>query len=288
MSLIEIKNVNKSFGSLEVLKNISFNIEKNTIVGILGPNGSGKSTLMRIISGLIKTWKGDICFYGDSIRLNNYYLHSTGFLIEDPAFYEHLTAIENLNLLARLSKTPAWRVNQALKRVDLDKSLNKKVSQFSYGMKQRLGIAQAILNDADILFLDEPNNGLDPNGMIQMNKTITDLNKLGKTICISTHILEDVKELCSHIIILKYGELILDNSIENLLMNTKKYVIKSKNSKNVESTLSKIKNLKIIEKTDKKIVINSSLKIQEIIQLIPHDVDIFSINKEPDIENLFL
>ena len=155
-------------------------------------------------------------------------------------------------------------------------------------MKQRLGIAQAILNDADILFLDEPNNGLDPNGMIQMNKTITDLNKLGKTICISTHILEDVKELCSHIIILKDGELILDNSIENLLMNTKKYVIKSKNSKNVESTLSKIKNLKIIEKTDKKIVINSSLKIQEIIQLIPHDVDIFSINKEPDIENLFL
>ena len=288
MSLIEIKNVNKSFGSLEVLKNISFNIEKNTIVGILGPNGSGKSTLMRIISGLIKTWKGDICFYGDSIRLNNSYLHSTGFLIEDPAFYEHLTAIENLNLLARLSRTPAWRINQALKRVDLDKSLNKKVSQFSYGMKQRLGIAQAILNDADILFLDEPNNGLDPNGMIQMNKTITDLNKLGKTICISTHILEDVKELCSHIIILKDGELILDNSIENLLMNTKKYVIKSKNSKNVESTLSKIKNLKIIEKTDKKIVINSSLKIQEIIQLIPHDVDIFSINKEPDIENLFL
>lgn len=288
MSLVEINSVNKSFGSLEVLKNISFNIEKNTIVGILGPNGSGKSTLMRIISGLIKTWQGDICFYGDSIRLNNSYLHSTGFLIEDPAFYEHLTAIENLNLLARLSKTPDWRINQALKRVDLDKSLNKKVSQFSYGMKQRLGIAQAILNDADILFLDEPNNGLDPNGMIQMNKTITDLNKLGKTICISTHILEDVKELCSHIIILKDGELILDNSIENLLMNTRKYVIKSKNSKNIESTLSQIKNLQIIEKTDKKIVINSSLKIQEIIQLIPHDVDIFSINKEPDIENLFL
>ena len=155
-------------------------------------------------------------------------------------------------------------------------------------MKQRLGIAQAILNDADILFLDEPNNGLDPNGMIQMNKTINELNKLGKTICISTHILEDVKELCSHIIILKDGELILDSSVENILMNTKKYVIKSKKSKNIESTLSKIKSLEIIEKTETKVVINSSLKIQEIIQLIPHDVEIFSINKEPDIENLFL
>ena len=156
------------------------------------------------------------------------YLHRVGFLIEDPAFYEHLTAAENLIMLSRLTNSPLDNIDRLLKEVDLNGSEDKLVRNFSYGMKQRLGIAQAILNDPDILFLDEPSNGLDPHGIVQMNNTIVDLNKKGKTICLSTHVVEHVKDLCSHIIILKEGNLVLDDSIENLFENSNKYEIKSK------------------------------------------------------------
>ena len=161
-TLIEIKNVTKYFGKVKILDNISFKIPDRSVVGILGPNGSGKSTLMRIISGLIKSWEGDILFNGRSIKEDNSYLSKVGFLIEEPAFYEHLSAVQNLTILSRLTKFPTYKIVDILKKVELDDYSNKIVSEFSYGMKQRLGIAQAILNDPNILFLDEPSIGLDP------------------------------------------------------------------------------------------------------------------------------
>ena len=212
-TLVKIEKVSKCFGKARVLNNVSFEIPKGSVLGILGPNGSGKSTLMRIIAGLIKTWDGNIYFDGKPIAEESMYLHRVGFLIEDPAFYEHLTAAENLIMLSRLTNSPLDNIERLLKEVDLNGSEDKLVRNFSYGMKQRLGIAQAILNDPDILFLDEPSNGLDPHGIVQMNNTIVDLNKKGKTICLSTHVVEHVKDLCSHIIILKEGNLVLDDSI---------------------------------------------------------------------------
>ena len=195
-TLVKIEKVSKCFGKARVLNNVSFEIPKGSVLGILGPNGSGKSTLMRIIAGLIKTWDGSIYFDGKPIAEESMYLHRVGFLIEDPAFYEHLTAAENLIMLSRLTNSSLDNIERLLKEVDLNGSEDKLVRNFSYGMKQRLGIAQAILNDPDILFLDEPSNGLDPHGIVQMNKTIVDLNKKGKTICLSTHVVEHVKDLC--------------------------------------------------------------------------------------------
>ena len=195
---------------------------------------------MRIIAGLIKTWDGSIYFDGKPIAEESMYLHRVGFLIEDPAFYEHLTAAENLIMLSRLTNSPLDNIERLLKEVDLNGSEDKLVRNFSYGMKQRLGIAQAILNDPDILFLDEPSNGLDPHGIVQMNNTIVDLNKKGKTICLSTHVVEHVKDLCSHIIILKEGNLVLDDSIENLFENSKKYEIKSKSIEAIKDKLSQV------------------------------------------------
>ena len=286
-SLIKIEKVSKYFGKAKVLNDVSFEIRKGSVLGILGPNGSGKSTLMRIIAGLIKSWDGNIYFKGKSIVEDNMYLHRVGFLIEDPAFYEHLTAVENLIMLSRLTNSPLDNVERLLEKVDLDGSANTLVKKFSYGMKQRLGIAQAILSNPDILFLDEPSNGLDPHGIIQMNKTIIELNKQGKTICLSTHVVEHVKDLCNHIVILKEGNLILNDSIENLFKSTTKYDIKSNDIESIKDQLSELENLTIIEETDKKLTIDSKLNLSELLKKISENNNLYSINKKLDIQDLF-
>jgi ABC-2 type transport system ATP-binding protein len=285
--LVKVEKVSKCFGKARVLNNVSFEIPKGSVLGILGPNGSGKSTLMRIIAGLIKTWDGSIYFDGKPITEEGMYLHRVGFLIEDPAFYEHLTAAENLIMLSRLTNSPLDDIERLLKEVDLNGSEDKLVKNFSYGMKQRLGIAQAILNDPDILFLDEPSNGLDPHGIVQMNETIVDLNKKGKTICLSTHVVEHVKDLCSHIIILKEGNLVLDDSIESLFENSKKYEIKSKNIEPIKNKLSQIEGLTIVEETDKKLTIDSELDLSDLLKTFSENNDLYSINKKLDIQDLF-
>ena len=266
---------------------MSFEIQKGSVLGILGPNGSGKSTLMRIIAGLIKTWDGSIYFDGKPIAEESNYLHRVGFLIEDPAFYEHLTAAENLIMLSRLTNSPLDNIERLLNEVDLNGSEDKLVRNFSYGMKQRLGIAQAILNDPDILFLDEPSNGLDPHGIVQMNNTIVDLNKKGKTICLSTHVVEHVKDLCSHIIILKEGNLVLDDSIENLFENSNKYEIKSKSIEAIKNKLSQAEKITIIEETDKKLTIDSELDLSDLFKTLSENNDLYSIKKKLDIQDLF-
>ena len=288
ITLVKIEKVSKCFGKARVLNNVSFEIPKGSVLGILGPNGSGKSTLMRIIAGLIKTWDGNIYFDGKPIAEESMYLHRVGFLIEDPAFYEHLTAAENLIMLSRLTNSPLDNIERLLKEVDLNGSEDKLVRNFSYGMKQRLGIAQAILNDPDILFLDEPSNGLDPHGIVQMNNTIVDLNKKGKTICLSTHVVEHVKDLCSHIIILKEGNLVLDDSIENLFENSNKYEIKSKSIEAIKNKLSQAEKITIVEETDKKLTIDSELDLSDLFKTFSESNDLYSINKKLDIQDLFL
>ena len=228
-----------------------------------------------------------MCIRDRPIVEESMYLHKVGFLIADPAFYEHLTAAENLIMLSRLTNSPLDNIERLLKEVDLNGSKDKLVRNFSYGMKQRLGIAQAILNDPDILFLDEPSNGLDPHGIVQMNNTIVDLNKKGKTICLSTHVVEHVKDLCSHIIILKEGNLVLDDSIENLFENSNKYEIKSKSIEAIKDKLSQAEKITIVEKTDKKLTIDSELDLSDLLKTFSESNDLYSINKKLDIQDLF-
>ena len=199
-AILSIKNLNKYYYKLHALNHLSFDIKEGSIHGILGPNGSGKSTLMRIIAGLIKSWSGSIYFkdelldYSDPKVLSNF-----GFMIESPAFYEYLTALENLKLFANLTETGSHSIHQALKLVKLERRKNEKVKNFSYGMKQRLGIAQTLLHQPKILILDEPNNGLDPSGINDMGVLINRLKSEGKTIILSTHILSEVENLCTDV-----------------------------------------------------------------------------------------
>ena len=284
---IHFDNVSKYFGNNAALEKVDFKIRKNSIVGLLGPNGSGKSTLMRILSGLIISWDGDIYLEGQSIRKSNTILKRSGFLIEDPSFYEYLTAQQNLIMFSRLTNTDPMNVNKVLKKVDLFEEKDKKVSDYSYGMKQRLGIAQAILHNPDILFFDEPNNGLDPMGISTMNKTIDNLNKEGKTIFISTHILEDVKELCSHVIVLRDGKLVLDESIEGLIENEDIYIIKLNNTKIALDKLKSHSGVKVVDSNDKKITVKAAINIYDLISIIPSESQLNSISKDPNISRLF-
>jgi len=286
--LIKLNHVIKTFGKSKALDNVCFSIPKNSIFGLLGPNGSGKSTLMRILSGLIIKWEGKIFFENKNITsCQKYFLQQCGFLIENPTFYEYLSAHQNLSLLARISNCSPRSIDKVLSDVDLTEDAHRKVGDYSYGMKQRLGIAQAILHDPDILFLDEPNNGLDPLGIQEMNKTILGLHKKGKTICVSTHILNDVEELCSDVVILKEGKLILNSSMEDLLDNSRVIVIKGKNARSIEKYLTQSNDCKLISLEDEKLVISTDLNIHSISQMIPKKISIRSITKEPNLTSLF-
>ena len=286
--LITFRNVIKNFEKSKALDDVSFSIPKNSIFGLLGPNGSGKSTLMRILSGLIIEWGGEIFFENQNIKLNQKkILQKCGFLIENPTFYEYLSARQNLSLLAKLSNSSDQSINNVLHDVDLVEDADRKVGDFSYGMKQRLGIAQAILHNPDILFLDEPNNGLDPLGIREMNKTILKLHKKGKTICVSTHILNDVEELCSDVVILKEGKLIHSSSMEYLIDQSREIVIRSKNIKSITKFSTKSNAFKIVSTAKEKIIIKTDLDIRSIIQLLPKNSEVRSIAKEPNLADLF-
>ena len=259
-SILTFENVSKNYGKLNALSNIQFEIPENSIFAILGPNGSGKSTLIRILAGLITSWNGNIFYKDNSIHNDKNYLKNFGFIIEDPSFYQYLSAIKNLQIFCRLTNTPFSRINEVLDLVDLLDRKYDKVSNYSYGMKQRLGIAQALLHDPKILILDEPNNGLDPIGVNQIADIIYKLNHDGKTICISTHSLTEVDRLCSDVAILKEGKLIINKNIQTELKRKKFFRIEISDLSKAIKVIKKIKGVSIISKQSNSIIVSQNAK----------------------------
>ena len=259
-SILTFENVSKNYGKLNALSNIQFEIPENSIFAILGPNGSGKSTLIRILAGLITSWNGNIFYKDNSIHNDKNYLKNFGFIIEDPSFYQYLSAIKNLQIFCRLTNTPFSRINEVLDLVDLLDRKYDKVSNYSYGMKQRLGIAQALLHDPKILILDEPNNGLDPIGVNQIADIIYKLNHDGKTICISTHSLTEVDRLCSDVAILKEGKLIINKNIKTELKRKFFFRIEISDLSKAIKVIKKIKGVSIISKKSNSIIVSQNAK----------------------------
>ena len=244
-NILEFKNISKSYSTVQALKNISFSIPENSIFGILGENGSGKSTFMKILPGLIYDWSGEIYYNNHQVNKHDLALKDDfGYLIEAPTFYEHLSAQKNLEMLARISKAKSDSIQYVLDLVELSERSHDKVDSYSYGMKQRLGIAQALLHDPKIIILDEPNNGLDPNGIDDMTRLIKKLKSDGKTICLSTHNLRDVEEICTDFTVFQNGKNSKPTSIENQLLNSKRWVL---NVDNVEGVLLEVKKNKSIQ-----------------------------------------
>ena len=233
-SSFSFQNVSKRFDSIMALDDISLEIPTNSIFGLLGPNGSGKSTLMRILAGLIKSWDGSINIKDKSYNSESrWQLKNFGFLIEAPSFYEYLSAYDNLKIFSRLTNSRADSIDNVLRTVNLFDRKKDKVKTYSYGMKQRLGLAQSLLHDPDILILDEPNNGLDPAGVREMSRIINKLRRNGKTICVSTHILSEVDTLCTHAAILKKGKQIASVELDDEYHNYNTYLLHVEEEKTI-------------------------------------------------------
>ncbi|HEY0741010.1 MAG TPA: ABC transporter ATP-binding protein [Chryseosolibacter sp.] len=221
---VETRSLTFGYSSTEpVLKSIDLKVEQGSIYGFLGPNGAGKTTTLRLILGLLKIQTGQVSIFGKDLAKGRLeILRQVGSMIESPSLYGHLTAYENLALLCKVYRCSTDAINQALELVDLTQTKNKKVSQFSLGMKQRLGIAVALLHRPPLLILDEPTNGLDPNGIIEMRALLKKLNKeSGTTIVISSHLLAEIEKLVSHVGIIHQGKMRFQGTLEKLQLLTR-------------------------------------------------------------------
>lgn len=203
--MIQTKNLNKSYKKQEVNKDISLLVSKNSIYGLLGPNGAGKSTLLKMLTGMINPTSGEIIYKEKPWSRND--LLEIGSLIEQSPIYENLTARENLKVRTLLYNLPDSRIEDVLEIVNLTNTGNKKAGKFSMGMKQRLGIAIALLNNPKLLILDEPTNGLDPIGIGDLRELIKSFPKKGITVIISSHILSEVEQIADYIGIIANGQL---------------------------------------------------------------------------------
>ena len=203
--IIQTKDLNKKYKKHEVNKDISLKVPENSIYGLLGPNGAGKSTLLKMISGMINPTSGEIIYKEKPWSRND--LLEIGSLIEQSPIYENLTARENLKVRTLLYNLPDSRIEEVLEIVNLTNTGNKKAGKFSMGMKQRLGIAIALLNNPKLLILDEPTNGLDPIGIGDLRELIKSFPKKGITVIISSHILSEVEQIADYIGIIANGQL---------------------------------------------------------------------------------
>lgn len=212
---LQIIDLTKKFGEQTALNNINLNIKKNEIVGLLGPNGAGKSTLMKSITGVLKIETGQILFQGKDISQSPIESKKNiGFLPENNPLYQDMFVKEYLNFIANIHKISSKRVEEVIDLVGITPEKSKKISQLSKGYKQRVGLAQAIIHQPDLLILDEPTNGLDPNQIIEIRNLIKEISH-EKTIILSTHIMQEVEALCSRVILIHKGHIIQDCSIED-------------------------------------------------------------------------
>ncbi|WP_116787300.1 ABC transporter ATP-binding protein [Flavobacterium psychrotrophum] len=217
--IIQTEGLNFQYSKYrKVLENVSLNIPKGAIYGFLGPNGAGKSTTMRLLTGILPEQEKSIKVFGKPLhgQLPEVF-NSIGSLVESPALYLHLSGYDNLRYIAKLRNLPEIRIPEALELVDLTRDAKRKAKQYSLGMKQRLAIAMALLSDPQLLLLDEPVNGLDPNGMRDIRQLLVKLNKeKGVTIFVSSHLLAEIERMCTHVGIISNGKLRFEGTIEEL------------------------------------------------------------------------
>lgn len=216
---IAFLSVDKRFGrggaSVQALDGLSLSVPRGAVYGLLGPNGAGKSTLLRILAGLVTADGGDVMIFGEAAAPSN--RRRLGMLIEAPSFYPFLSARDHLQMLARFTDT-ASLVDPILRRIGLEKAADKPVSGFSLGMKQRLGIGCALIGQPEAIILDEPTNGLDPDGILEMRALIDELaHRDGLTVLLSSHLLDEVQRVCDRVAILQHGRLVAEGAVADLL-----------------------------------------------------------------------
>ncbi len=224
MSVVATTELSRRFGPIIALDRLTVELPAAGVIGLVGPNGSGKSTLIRILLGLIRPTAGSASVLGSSVHRPRDYAARVGALIESPAFIPGLSARANLVSLARLGRLPLGRVDAVLGQTGLAARDREPVKQFSLGMKQRLGIAAALLSDPELLILDEPTNGLDPAGIVEIRELLRDLGRNGRTVLVSSHQLSEIEAVCDHLVVIRFGKLIFSGPMAEVMKRTREHI----------------------------------------------------------------
>jgi ABC-type multidrug transport system ATPase subunit len=292
--VIRTEGLTFNFGDQTVVKSLNLEVPEGAIYGFLGPNGAGKTTTIKLLMNLLKTQHGSIHIFEKELQSNRInILSQIGSLIEQPAIYLHLTGKENLLNRALLLGIPAGRVDEMLNLVHLKDAANKKAGQYSLGMKQRLGIGLALLSDPKLLILDEPTNGLDPNGIIEVRELLIKLvSKYQKTVFVSSHLLAEIERMATHVGIINHGELLFQGSIDELqALNQPQVQIEAEHTVDAANFLKK-NNLEVTDVNEHQLFVPYTDKKQmgELNALLNNNgFTVYSINKQQkDLEKLFL
>jgi ABC-type multidrug transport system ATPase subunit len=258
--VLSIKGLSKNYKDFPAVSNVSFDVERQMIFGILGPNGSGKTTTLGMLMGVIRPSGGDFSWFNNGQKDAS--RKRIGSLLETPNFYPYLTAVQNLEVAARIKgiDAPAGDIERVLKTVGLYQRRDSKFKTYSLGMKQRLAIGSALLGDPEVLVLDEPTNGLDPQGIAEMRELIIRIGKSGKTILIASHILDEIQKICTHCAILREGELLQVSTIDQLIGNEDVRLIKvgAEDMERVQSLVDAAEGFSVYKKEDGVIIIRCS------------------------------
>lgn len=251
-TILTINNLDKRFGRVHAVNNVSFEIKKGNVYGILGPNGSGKSTTLGIILSVVNKTSGSYSWFGGQLETHEA-LKKVGAIIERPNFYPYMSAYDNLKLVCKIKGTSYNKIEEKLTLVGLWERKDSKFKTFSLGMKQRLAIASALLNDPEILILDEPTNGLDPQGIRQIRDIIRLIASQGTTILLASHLLDEVEKVCSHVVVLRHGIKLYDGTVHGMLNSEGFFELQAENQEALTQLMEKHPAVSSIEDNEGKL-----------------------------------
>ncbi|WP_417351828.1 ABC transporter ATP-binding protein [Flavobacterium alkalisoli] len=253
-TILTINNLDKKFGRVHAVNNVTFDIKKGNVYGILGPNGSGKSTTLGIILNVVNATSGNYSWFGGNMETHDA-LKKVGAIIERPNFYPYMSAYENLKLVCKIKGAPIEKIDEKLALVDLLDRKDSKFKTFSLGMKQRLAIASALLNDPEILILDEPTNGLDPQGIRQIRDIIRHIASLGTTILLASHLLDEVEKVCTHVVVLRKGVVLYTGTVNGMISNEGFFELQANDNLELQNILMQHNAVDKIEENEGKLMV---------------------------------
>lgn len=290
-TILTITNLHKRYGGVQALKDVSFEIKKGNVYGILGPNGSGKSTTLGIVLNVVNKTSGDYLWFDGKMETHEA-LKKVGAIIERPNFYPYMTAQQNLKLVCKIKNIPLDKIQEKLELVGLVDRKDSKFSTFSLGMKQRLAIASALLNDPEILILDEPTNGLDPQGIHQIRDIIRKIASQGTTILLASHLLDEVEKVCSHVLVLRKGTVLYSGTVDGMSANEGYFELQADNNELLADTLKKHPAVEKVVKEDEKVLVYLKLELEAAVlneYLFEHNISLSHLVKRKNsLEEQFL
>ncbi len=289
-NVLEINNLTKKFGKLTAVNNLSFSVQKGNVYGLLGPNGSGKSTTLGMILNVINPTDGNWKWFGKEASADS--LKKIGAIIEHPNFYPYLTATQNLRIVAQIKGVNNSEIDKKLEIVGLLDRKKDKFSAYSLGMKQRLAIAAALLNDPEVLILDEPTNGLDPQGIIQIREIIQQIAAKGTTIILASHLLDEVEKVCSHVVILEKGKTLYSGAVDEMTAGFGFFELQSVDNEKLKDVLLELNAFEKITDNGKflKAILKEDLKADELNRLLFNKGVVLTqlVKRKESLENQFL